>query len=68
MVRNLKNVIISKSFQGQVNDDIDFTYGEGTAAFYGCGASLRGEFWYFGGYHGAINTLRQVSQRIFSNI
>ena len=35
---------------GKVNDDIEFTYGEETATYYGCGATLRGEFWYFGGY------------------
>ena len=46
---------------GKVNDDIDFTYGEETATYYGCGATLRGEFWYFGGYNGPVNTLRQVS-------
>ena len=46
---------------GKVNDDIDFTYGEETSTYYGCGATLRGEFWYFGGYNGRVNTLRQVS-------
>lgn len=38
-----------------MNDDIDFAYGEKTATYYGCGATLRGEFWYFGGFD------RQVS-------
>ena len=49
-----------KIILGKVNDDIDFTYGEETATYYGCGATLRGEFWYFGGYIGPVNTLRQV--------
>lgn len=32
-----------------MNDDLDFTYGDGATAYYGCGATLKGEFWYFGG-------------------
>ena len=35
-------------FQGNVNDDLDFEYGEGAVAYAGCGATLMGEFWYFG--------------------
>ena len=34
---------------GTVNDEIDFQYGEGTYARDGCGATLFGQFWYFGG-------------------
>ena len=34
-------------------------YGEGTAASYGCGATLKGEFWYFGG--GFVANYRQVT-------
>ena len=56
---NFYRIIYKK---GNINDDIDFTYGEGTAAYYGCGASLMGEFWYFGGYQGPVNTLRQASK------
>ena len=36
--------------EGIVNDDIDFEYGEETEARFGCGATLFGQFWYFGGY------------------
>ena len=32
-----------------MNDDLDFQYGEETSAYQGCGATLFGEFWYFGG-------------------
>ena len=35
-------------FLGYVNEDINFEYGEGASALYGCGATLFGEFWYFG--------------------
>ena len=41
-----------------MNDDIDFEYGEETQALYGCGATLFGQFWYFGG---SGSTLRQVT-------
>ena len=34
---------------GNVNDDLDFQYGEGTKASWGCGTTFKGEFWYFGG-------------------
>ena len=39
---------MSLIFSGKVNDDLDFEYGEGATAKYGCGATLMGEFWYFG--------------------
>ena len=32
-----------------MNDDLDFEYGSGTEALYGCGVSLKGQFWYLGG-------------------
>ena len=41
-----------------MNDDTDFEYGEGTNAYYGCGTTLFGQFWYFGG---SGSTLRQVT-------
>ena len=37
-------------FSGNVNADVDFEYGEGTVVDGGCGATLFGEFWYFGGF------------------
>ena len=40
-----------------VNDDLDFEYGSGTTAYCGCAVSLKGQFWYLGGYE---NMTRQV--------
>ena len=37
-------------YSGNTNEDFTFEYSDGTTAHYGCGATLRGEFWYFGGY------------------
>ena len=42
-------------FLGKINEDLTFEYGNGARAVYGCGATLKGEFWYFGG-----NNKRQV--------
>ena len=36
-------------FLGNVNDDLDFDYGDGTFATTGCGATLNDVFYYFGG-------------------
>ena len=33
---------------GNVNEDLNFEYGDGASAYLGCGATLFGEFWYFG--------------------
>ena len=42
--------------------DIDFVYGQGTTAGYGCGASLLGEMWSFGGGSAAYQSFnRQVN-------
>ena len=35
---------------GNVNENVDFEYGELTTARYGCGFVFKGEYWYFGGY------------------
>ena len=45
-----------------MDDDLSFEYGEGTDAYCGCGATLMGEMWYFGG---RSNT-RQVSLVVFN--
>ena len=36
-------------FSGNTNENPSFKYEDGTTAFRGCGATLNGEFWYFGG-------------------
>ena len=40
-----------------MDDDLSFEYGEETDAYCGCGATLMGEMWYFGGRYNK----RQVS-------
>ena len=42
-----------------MNDDLDFEYGSGTTAYCGCAVSLKGQFWYLGGYSND-NMMRQV--------
>ena len=49
-------------FKGTVNDDINFEYTNGADVNVGCGAILKGEYWYFGGVVSANR--RQVSQGI----
>ena len=34
---------------GNVDTDLNFEYGENTNVYGGCGATLMGEMWYFGG-------------------
>ena len=34
---------------GNINEDLDFEYSDGTSAHFGCGATLHNVFWYFGG-------------------
>ena len=36
-------------FEGNINEDLAFEYGDGTEASYGCGVTFQNEFWYFGG-------------------
>ena len=33
---------------GNINEKLDFEFGDGATALNGCGATLNGEFWYFG--------------------
>ena len=49
-----------KSYSGVINDNIDFEYESGTEAYYGCGVTLKGQFWYLGG----ISYKRQVNKHI----
>lgn len=39
-----------------MNDDLGFEYESGTEAYYGCGVTLKGQFW----YHGGNSNKRQV--------
>ena len=45
---------------GFVNDNLNFHFGDDTSTYAGCGATLKGEFWFFGGDHQEIN-IRQVN-------
>ena len=42
---------------GNINENLAFEIGDGTTAERGCGATLNGEFWYFGG----VNSYKKVS-------
>ena len=46
-------------FNGNVNEELNFEFGEGATVYEGCGATFMGEFWYFGGYD--LANKRQVS-------
>ena len=48
-------------YSGNVNEDLNFEYGEETIVTYGCGGLLRNVFWYFGGfgsYNGQVKLLK----------
>ena len=36
-------------FTGNINEDLTFEYGTNTEVVYGCAATIKNEFWYFGG-------------------
>ena len=60
----LKNILSNEFkpwYSGNYNDDLSFEYGAGTTAAYGCGATLMGQFWYFGGTQDDANK-RQVNE------
>ena len=48
--------------KGNVNDDVGVYYEEGTTVEFGCGVTLMGEFYYFGGYE---SKKRQVNYIIY---
>ena len=41
-----------------MNEDLNFEYGEGATAAFGCGVVFKGEYFYFGG---TAYEVRQVS-------
>ena len=58
---------------GEVNDDIDFGYVNGADTNGGCGAMLKGEYWYFGGENHQssdkyVQTLFEMPLKIFRYI
>ena len=56
----IANKEIKPSYSGYYNDDLNFEYGAGVSIYSGCGATLMGQFWYFGG-DGDVNK-RQVNK------
>ena len=56
------NIPFVIDFDGNVNPSSVFEIGEDVSISYGCGATLNGEFWYFGG---SSSKVRQV--RIYKN-
>lgn len=51
------NVPMVIGWNGDVNDDINFTFDSNTVVAHSCSASLNDEMWVFGGY----NNYRQVN-------
>ena len=56
-------------YSGNVDDDLSFEYGVGTDVNGGCGATLMGEMWYFGGYYAQtqvcfLETVLIIEQRL----
>ena len=45
----LKIGILLRKCLGNVNNAVNFEYGEGAVVEDGCAATLNGEFWYLGG-------------------
>ena len=58
-------VILFQNYSGLVDDNLEFDYGYGVSFFEGCGITLRGQIWYFGG-HGDYT--RQVSSKAILKI
>ena len=51
-------------FVGNINENLAFEYGDGVTADFGCGATLNGEFWYFGGDEIHKNVSSPISEFI----
>ena len=49
-------------FSGNVDNNLDFTFGEGTSFYDSCGATLNGEFWVFGG-----NSNQRQLRKVFNS-
>ena len=53
-------VPIFQNYSGLVDGNLEFDYGTDVSLIYGCGLTLRGQMWYFGGGTGYE---RQVSSK-----
>ena len=61
IVREIDQIALSS---GNVNEDINFEYGERATAANGCGVVFKGNFLYFGG-NGAANVRQVISTSSF---
>ena len=57
--------LIDFSVQGNVDDDIVFTYETDTEVFKSCAATLNGEFWVLGGYYQKRQVILKLSKTQF---
>ena len=57
---SIRCVPIFQNYLGLVDDNLDFNYGVEVSLKYGCGLTLRGQMWYFGGFGSYI---RRVSSK-----
>ena len=55
--------VLVVDFDGNVDRDVDFTFGEDTIVDSACATTLNGEQWVFGG-SGSPKAYRQVSDRL----
>ena len=58
-------VILFQNYSGLVDSNFEFEYGNDVSLFYGCGLTLRGQMWYFGGSNAYK---RQVSSKAILQI
>ena len=49
-----------QNYSGLVDDNLDFEYGNDVSLWGGCGITLSGQMWYFGGWD---DYARQVSSK-----
>ena len=42
-------VILFQNYSGLVDGNLNFNYGDDVSLEYGCGITLHGQMWYFGG-------------------
>ena len=58
-------VKLFQNFSGLVGDNLKFDYGDKVSLYSGCGLTLRGQMWYFGGNQAYT---RQVSSKAILQI
>lgn len=56
----IKILNLYQRFIGTFNENLDFRFGKDTSVYNGCGATIMGQLWYFGGIMGDNRSDRQV--------